>query len=198
MVEYKDGNVMDNAIGILAYPVNTRGAMEDEMGTQIKITYPKVFQMYSHTCSAQKRRNLGGKADIIACNARMFVAVMYVRTRNYGEGVDYYCFRQALTRLRDYAERRHLSVCMPMFGNEKERATMRDIIEDLFSASAVPFTVWIADHQVIGLPPRPAEEGEKRYNDHRPEPNETPGTSGKQGQITMEREAVQSLSELAG
>ena len=33
MVEYKDGNVMDNAIGILAYPVNTRGAMEDEMGT---------------------------------------------------------------------------------------------------------------------------------------------------------------------
>lgn len=153
MVKFKSGNIIDNAIGILAYPVNTRGAMEDELGTQIKALYPKVFQAYSHACNGPKYRNLGGKADIIAVNGNIHVAMMYVRTRNYGEGIDYNCLRDSLAAVRDFAERRHLLVCIPMFGTEREQGTIRTIFREIFSPSQAVLTVWIADHQVIGLPP---------------------------------------------
>ena len=168
MVEYKQGNILDNAIGILVYPVNTRGAMEDEMGTQLKAMYPKVFQAYSHACNSSRRDSLGGKADLVSLNSRMHIALAYVRTRNYGERVDYYLLRQALTAVRDNADRRHLPVCIPMFGTEREQTTIRSIMQDIFRESSIVLTVWESDHQIIGLPP--SAEGDENANWYRRPP----------------------------
>ncbi|MCL2061790.1 MAG: macro domain-containing protein [Firmicutes bacterium] len=109
MIKIMNGNLLESGAEVICHQVNCKGAMDAGIAKQIKIKYPKVFEVYQKVCADagyDHAKLLGticdvpvekGKNSLIICN-------LFGQDNYQGSGfcfTDYNALRAALEKVKE-------------------------------------------------------------------------------------------------
>ena len=149
MLEIKEGEVLNNAIGIICNQANCSGVMAGGILGELKNRYPKVFAAYSKECACRRPSELMGKVQILPADGknRFYIANLFTQIHfGHDAETDYTAFKKAFTSLEKYAAKKHLWVSIPY--KIGCRAVIGDwdkcykILCEIFENSPVHATIW--------------------------------------------------------
>lgn len=139
IIEY-NGDLLDANMDIIAHQVNCKGAMGAGIAKQIHAKYPKVAREYKGFLNKTPDSEILGQCQIVSVNdgnkwvANLFGQYGYGRDRRH---TNYEVLEIAMTKLKDYAKERNLTVGLPygigcgLAGGDWE--IVRGIIERVFA-----------------------------------------------------------------
>lgn len=135
-----EGNLLEQKLDIIGHQVNGLGIMGGGIALQIKKRYPNVYREYKTICSPIKPKKNLGVCQVVEkeSGSNSYVANLFGQS-NIGPGLqtDYKALEESLTKLKDYAQERDLSVGLPyMIGcglAGGDWNIVRGIIENVFN-----------------------------------------------------------------
>lgn len=143
MIKVVNGDLLKASEDIIAHQCNAQGVMGSGVAKMIRKQYPKVYDDYVLFCKEQSPFNLMGKCQIVNCGDK--IVANLIGQLNYGRMnvryTDYDALRNALVKLKRFAEDHALTVALPYNVGcglaNGEWSVVEKIIEDVFGSYGV-------------------------------------------------------------